>query len=215
MRAILPLLRSRTEAETGAETVVLSLQNGVDKDDVLAAAVGRSAVLGAATYIFANLSEPGVVVHSGRLQWISIGEIAGVVARIDVLAALAELAVEGDYVRPAVKSDLGFKILRGRHPVVEAALKREAQGFVANDCDLSANGAGRLWLVTGPNMAGKSTFLRQNALIALLAQSGSHVPATNAHIGLVSQLFSRVGASDDLARAGPPSWWKWSKPPPS
>jgi DNA mismatch repair protein MutS len=84
--------------------------------------------------------------------------------------------------------------------VVEAALRRGAQGFVANDCDLSANGAGRLWLVTGPNMAGKSTFLRQNALIAIMAQAGSFVPAASAEIGIVDRLFSRVGAADDLAR---------------
>src|SRR5207248_4231854 len=94
----------------------------------------------------------------------------------------------------------------GRHPVVEAALKADnARGFVPNDCDLSysnreGGGKGRLWLVTGPNMAGKSTFLRQNALIAILAQMGSFVPAETAHIGIVDRLFSRVGAADDLAR---------------
>jgi DNA mismatch repair protein MutS len=130
----------------------------------------------------------------------SISAIAGVVARIDVLTGLAELAVEGDYVRPTITADRSFKISRGRHPVVEAALRRAAQGFVANDCDLSENGAGRLWLVTGPNMAGKSTFLRQNALIAILAQAGSFVPAASAEIGVVDRLFSRVGAADDLAR---------------
>ncbi len=129
----------------------------------------------------------------------ALGEIAGVVARMDVLAGLAELAVEGDYVRPAITPGQAFKISRGRHPVVEAALKREAQGFVANDCDLSSGGT-RLWLVTGPNMAGKSTFLRQNALIAILAQAGSFVPAASAEIGIVDRLFSRVGAADDLAR---------------
>ncbi len=130
----------------------------------------------------------------------ALSEIATVVARLDVLAGLAELAVEADFVRPTIVPGLAFKISRGRHPVVEAALKREAQGFVANDCDLSANGAGRLWLVTGPNMAGKSTFLRQNALIAILAQAGSFVPAASAEIGVVDRLFSRVGAADDLAR---------------
>ena len=130
----------------------------------------------------------------------AINAVAGVVARIDVLAGLAELAVEGDFVRPVVNDGFAFKIARGRHPVVEAALRRDAQGFVANDCDLSANGAGRLWLVTGPNMAGKSTFLRQNALIAILAQAGSFVPAAAAEIGVVDRLFSRVGAADDLAR---------------
>jgi DNA mismatch repair protein MutS len=93
-----------------------------------------------------------------------------------------------------------FHIERGRHPVVEAALARQAQGFVANDCNLSPDGPGRLWLVTGPNMAGKSTFLRQNALVAMMAQMGSFVPAQSATIGLVDRLFSRVGAADDLAR---------------
>jgi DNA mismatch repair protein MutS len=130
----------------------------------------------------------------------AIGEVAGVVARLDVLSGLAELAVEANYVRPKIAASAAFKIERGRHPVVEAALRREAQGFVANDCDLSARGPGRLWLVTGPNMAGKSTFLRQNALIAILAQAGSFVPAAAAEIGIVDRLFSRVGAADDLAR---------------
>jgi DNA mismatch repair protein MutS len=103
-------------------------------------------------------------------------------------------------VRPSLDNGLGFKIARGRHPVVEAALRVDnAHGFVPNDCDLSPNGKGRLWLVTGPNMAGKSTFLRQNALIAILAQMGSFVPADAAHIGIVDRLFSRVGAGDDLA----------------
>jgi DNA mismatch repair protein MutS len=129
-----------------------------------------------------------------------LGEIAGVVARLDVLAGLAELAVEADFVRPTIARSFAFKISRGRHPVVEAVLKRDAQGFVANDIDLSPAGAGRLWLVTGPNMAGKSTYLRQNALIAILAQAGSFVPAAAAEIGIVDRLFSRVGAADDLAR---------------
>jgi DNA mismatch repair protein MutS len=130
----------------------------------------------------------------------AVSDVAGVVARLDVLTGLAELAVEGNYVRPAIERGLAFKISRGRHPVVEESLRRSAQGFVANDCDLSANGAGRLWLVTGPNMAGKSTFLRQNALIAIMAQAGSFVPAQSAEIGVVDRLFSRVGAADDLAR---------------
>ncbi|RVB52896.1 DNA mismatch repair protein MutS, partial [Mesorhizobium sp. M7A.F.Ca.CA.004.06.1.1] len=103
-----------------------------------------------------------------------------------------------------VDSSLAFEIAGGRHPVVEQALRRSGDGpFVANDCDLSPEGSaknGAIWLLTGPNMGGKSTFLRQNALIAILAQTGSFVPATSAHIGVVDRLFSRVGASDDLAR---------------
>jgi len=84
--------------------------------------------------------------------------------------------------------------------VERARRKQDGSAFIANDCDLTAEDGAAIWLLTGPNMAGKSTFLRQNELIALLAQMGSYVPADSAHIGLVSQIFSRVGASDDLAR---------------
>ena len=124
-----------------------------------------------------------------------IAEAAQALAALDVAAALAELAVARAFCRPLVDDSSAFEIAGGRHPVVEAAV---AAPFVANDCDL--NPAQRLWLVTGPNMAGKSTFLRQNALIAILAQIGSYVPAASAHIGAVDRLFSRVGAADDLAR---------------
>ena len=127
----------------------------------------------------------------------AIKEAADALAAVDVTAALASLAVERDYARPDVDDSLAFAISGGRHPVVEQALGSDGGPFVANDCDLSA---GRIWLVTGPNMAGKSTFLRQNALIAVLAQMGSFVPARAAHIGAVDRLFSRVGAADDLAR---------------
>jgi len=125
---------------------------------------------------------------------------AQALAGLDVTAALAELAVQRGWVRPVVDASLAFDIRGGRHPVVEAVLQKAGQGerFVANDCDL---GEGKkLWLLTGPNMAGKSTFLRQNALIAILAQAGAWVPAASAHIGVVDRLFSRVGAADDLAR---------------
>ncbi|MFO1190046.1 MAG: DNA mismatch repair protein MutS [Alphaproteobacteria bacterium] len=129
----------------------------------------------------------------------AVGRAAEALAEIDVAAGLAELAAERRYGYPPVNDGLGFRIEGGRHPVVEAALAdRAGAAFVANDCDLSPDQ--RLWLVTGPNMAGKSTFLRQNALIAILAQMGSFVPATGAEIGIVDRLFSRVGASDDLAR---------------
>ncbi len=125
---------------------------------------------------------------------------AEAMAVADVTTALAELAITQDYTRPTVDDSLTFIIKGGRHPVVEAALRHAAnpQPFVANDCDLGTTQ--RLWLLTGPNMAGKSTFLRQNALIAILAQMGSFVPAAAAHIGVVDRLFSRVGAADDLAR---------------
>src|ERR1700759_5617781 len=124
-------------------------------------------------------------------------------ALLDVATALAKLAVDDNYVRPEVDASLGFAIEAGRHPVVEQALKRDGQPFIANTCDLSpapGQQSVQLWLLTGPNMAGKSTFLRQNALIALLAQIGSFVPASRARIGIVDRLFSRVGAADDLAR---------------
>lgn len=125
-------------------------------------------------------------------------------AEIDVTAALAELAASESWTRPLVDEGTAFAIKAGRHPVVEAALKRDGKPFVANDSELSPPDAkakgGRICLITGPNMAGKSTFLRQNALIAVLAQMGAFVPATEAHIGVVDRLFSRVGAADDLAR---------------
>jgi DNA mismatch repair protein MutS len=124
--------------------------------------------------------------------------MSAALAELDVYAALAELAEEQNYARPEVDRSSAFRIEGGRHPVVEQALKKARSGpFIANDCDLSKR---RLWLVTGPNMAGKSTFLRQNALIAIIAQMGSYVPARAAHIGVADRLFSRVGASDDLAR---------------
>jgi DNA mismatch repair protein MutS len=129
---------------------------------------------------------------------------AQALAVLDVSAALATLAIDENWTRPVVDDGLTFDIDGGRHPVVEQSLRRTSgQPFVANDCDLSPanNGKfGAIWLLTGPNMGGKSTFLRQNALIAILAQTGSFVPAGHAHIGVVDRLFSRVGASDDLAR---------------
>ena len=133
----------------------------------------------------------------------SIARAARALAALDVAAALADLAVAENYCRPVVDDEHGFKITGGRHPVVEQALRRSSRdgtagGFVANNCQLEENS--RLWLLTGPNMAGKSTFLRQNALIAIMAQIGSFVPAATAHLGVVDRVFSRVGAADDLAR---------------
>lgn len=131
---------------------------------------------------------------------VQLGAVAEALATLDVAASLGELAVACRYTRPRIDDSFAFCIEGGRHPVVEAALAADsATPFVPNDCDLSGEGRGRLWLLTGPNMAGKSTFLRQNALIAILAQMGSFVPAQNAHIGVVDRLFSRVGAGDDLA----------------
>ncbi|MEG3163308.1 DNA mismatch repair protein MutS [Sphingomonas sp. PB2P19] len=128
----------------------------------------------------------------------AIAATADALARLDVAAGLAERAAEGAWARPALVDHACFEIEGGRHPVVEAAVAKSGDRFVANDCNLSESS--RLWLVTGPNMGGKSTFLRQNALIAVLAQAGSYVPATKATLGLVDRLFSRVGASDNLAR---------------
>ena len=142
----------------------------------------------------------------------ALGAIADTLAAIDVAAALAELAEMEGYVRPELDDSATLAIEGGRHPVVAQALKAAKAGpFVENDCVLGGEASpssglaesaatGRIWLLTGPNMAGKSTFLRQNALIVVLAQSGSFVPAARARIGIADRLFSRVGASDDLAR---------------
>lgn len=128
-----------------------------------------------------------------------ISAVAAALAETDLAAALAEVAEAGQWCRPGMTEDARFSIAGGRHPAVEAALRQTGQAsFVANDCDLSAGQ--RMMLLTGPNMAGKSTYLRQNALIAVLAQAGSYVPAKAATIGIVDRLFSRVGAADDLSR---------------
>lgn len=127
-----------------------------------------------------------------------LSRLATGIAETDVATALAELAAEQNYCRPQLTDNTDFIIHGGRHPVVETALKRQNQPFMANDTQLSPNQ--RLWLVTGPNMAGKSTVLRQNALIVLMAQMGSFVPASDATLGIVDRVFSRVGASDDLAQ---------------
>ena len=131
-----------------------------------------------------------------------VAAAAKALAEIDVASALADLALAFDWTRPEIEESRVFRVVGGRHPVVEQALRRTGGSFVANDCDLGAEGpeARPIWLITGPNMAGKSTFLRQNAVIALLAQIGAFVPAAEARIGIVDQLFSRVGAADDLAR---------------
>ncbi len=129
-----------------------------------------------------------------------ISHTAKALAELDVAAALADLSIEQNYIRPVVDESLVFDVKEGRHPVVEAAINKEHNGaFVGNDCVLSEEN-GKIWLLTGPNMAGKSTFLRQNAIIAIMAQMGCFVPAKEAHIGVIDKIFSRVGASDDLAK---------------
>ncbi len=128
----------------------------------------------------------------------NVSLIASGLSALDVACAMTTLALENKYTKPILDTSLIFDIQGGRHPVVEATLQKDAKSFIPNDCNLSDEQ--RLWLLTGPNMAGKSTFLRQNALIVILAQIGSYVPASHAHIGVVDRLFSRVGAADDLAR---------------
>ena len=135
----------------------------------------------------------------------AISRAAEALAELDVALALAELACDMNLVRPEIHDDHRFFVEGGRHPVVEASLSGQGDSpFIANDCHIHADDkqgdTGRLLLLTGPNMAGKSTYLRQNALIAVLAQSGCYVPAAKAEIGIVDRLFSRVGAADDLAR---------------
>jgi DNA mismatch repair protein MutS len=128
----------------------------------------------------------------------AIAETADAIARIDVATSHAERAAEAGWCLPELLDQPCLEIVGGRHPVVESALRGSGERFIANDCCLGPQD--RLWLITGPNMGGKSTFLRQVALIALLAQAGSFVPATSAKLGIVDRLFSRVGASDNLAR---------------
>jgi DNA mismatch repair protein MutS len=146
--------------------------------------------------IFADLSKQVLAQQAG------IAATARALAEIDVAASAAQLAISAHWSRPVVETGRAFEITGGRHPVVEDALRKTGDTFVANDCQLSAEASGPapIWLVTGPNMAGKSTYLRQNALIAILAQAGFFVPANEARIGIVDQVFSRVGAADDLAR---------------
>jgi DNA mismatch repair protein MutS len=123
-----------------------------------------------------------------------ISAISNCVASIDVFAALAELAISNQYVRPMIDDSLTFEVVGGYHPMVQDVMKNR---FTPNNCKL--NEKARIWLITGPNMAGKSTFLRQNAIICILAQIGSFVPAEKAHIGVVDKLFSRIGASDNIS----------------
>jgi DNA mismatch repair protein MutS len=142
--------------------------------------------------------------HAAELTALAVAAAARITAtaeaigRIDVAASHAHRAAEGGWTRPQLTEEPCLEIEGGRHPVVESALRQTGERFVANDLSMGRND--RLWLITGPNMGGKSTFLRQAALIAVLAQAGSFVPASRARIGIVDRLFSRVGASDNLAR---------------
>lgn len=179
------------------QTIGSAVRFSTDELSTLASRISEAAerALAIERELFDALAQDAALCGSALLA------IANAVATLDVASALAELAATARHARPKVDDSLAFEIRRGRHPVVEAALAQVGAGpFVPNDCNLSEEGGGRIWLVTGPNMAGKSTFLRQNALIAILAQMGAFVPAEFAHIGVVDRLFSRVGAADDLAR---------------
>jgi DNA mismatch repair protein MutS len=187
-----PLNKTFIHRQTLAGQVRFTTTELADLEAKIANAADRA--LGLELAMFERLAERVIAAAE------TIKGAAQALAAIDVTAGLAMLAAERDYVRPEIVAGLDFCIEGGRHPVVEQAIDGP---FVANDCELSPPGgatAGRIYVVTGPNMGGKSTYLRQNALIAVLAQMGSFVPARGARIGVVDRLFSRVGAADDLAR---------------
>ncbi len=191
-----PLSERFVHRQTLASAVRFTTTDLVELEQKISGAGDRALAL--EQQIFDRLAS-AVEAASERIE-----TVADALALIDVAAAHAVLAEAENYVRPRVDKSLAFAIDGGRHAVVEQALNRDSSGqFIANDCNLGPaenEDAGRIWLLTGPNMAGKSTFLRQNAVIAILAQMGSFVPARAAVIGVVDRLFSRVGASDDLAR---------------
>jgi DNA mismatch repair protein MutS len=154
--------------------------------------IAKDSLINLELEIFNNLCQI-IIDHSDKLLL-----AAQNIATIDVFTNFAFIAKKKNYTKPIIDNSLSFKIISGRHPVVEDALQNENKQFNANNCDVSESQ--NIWLLTGPNMAGKSTFLRQNALIAIIAQIGSFVPAEFAHIGIIDRVFSRVGAADDLAR---------------
>ena len=121
---------------------------------------------------------------------------AAVLDELDIACAFATLAEEQGFIRPILNMSKNHKVIGGRHPSVKIGLEEEGRSFVGNDCLVGEKE--RLWLITGPNMGGKSTFLRQNALISILAQAGSFVPADHAEIGIVDQILTRVGSADNL-----------------
>jgi DNA mismatch repair protein MutS len=141
----------------------------------------------------AAFNELSVAVLTSRA---ALGRITSAAAALDLVTGLAQAAAEGLWSEPEMLDNISLEIRDGRHPVADALFNREGRAFVANDCRMGDSD--RIWLLTGPNMAGKSTFLRQVALIVLMAQVGSFVPATQARIGVVDKLFSRIGTLDDL-----------------
>jgi DNA mismatch repair protein MutS len=183
------------------QTIASAVRFSTDELNALAVKIGQAGEQALAI----ELDLFDVLVAQVRTAAMAVSAVADAMAVLDVASALAELANRNHYCRPIVEDSLAFDVVRGRHPVVEQALAAENdRPFTANDCELSPRSAdgkkGRLWLITGPNMAGKSTFLRQNAILTIMAQMGSYVPAESARIGAVDKLFSRVGAADDLAR---------------
>ncbi|MEM8663017.1 MAG: DNA mismatch repair protein MutS [Pseudomonadota bacterium] len=197
--------------ETPASHGERLIENGFSHRQTLASAMRftterlrdlESRILGASedvkareSAIFAALTEKIVAARD------TLSRIADAIAEVDVAAALAEIAAERRFVRPIITEGTDFVVEGGRHPVVEGAMDDPSR-FVPNDCALSpdtSHSLARSVILTGPNMGGKSTYLRQNALVALLAQAGAFVPATSARVGIVDRLFSRIGASDDLA----------------
>jgi DNA mismatch repair protein MutS len=224
-RRLIAALQARYAAETGIAALKIRHNNVIGYFVEIAAReagklgaqfIHRQTMAGAQRYTTAELAELESRIASAAERALAlelslyedlVGEVmtrrcaiagaAHALAAIDVVAALAELAAADGWVRPVIEDSAHFEIRGGRHPTVAAALAERKGTFIANDCLL---GETRIWLVTGPNMAGKSTFLRQNALCAILAQMGSYVPARAARIGIVDRLFSRVGAADDLAR---------------
>lgn len=184
-----PLQEAFIHRQTMASAMRFTTPELAELDGHIARA--RVAALDIELDIFTSLTE-AILTHTDHLRM-----AADALAELDLTAALAALAAEQNYCRPQIDHSNAFAIKDGRHPVVEKSLGRANQSFVSNDCDLSNS---CLWLVTGPNMGGKSTFLRQNAVIAIMAQMGAYVPASLAHIGIVDQVFSRVGAADDIAQ---------------
>ncbi len=191
-----PLSETFRHRQTLANNVRFSTDQLIDIETRITQAADRA--LAIEKDLFVTLKE-SIVEHQDK-----ISALAESLAEFDVALSLALLSEEENYTRPTVDESHGFTIENGRHPVVEQALRADKSGpFIENNCLLSKPGqkdSTSIWILTGPNMAGKSTFLRQNALIAIMAQMGCYVPAKHAHIGLIDRLFSRVGASDDLAR---------------
>ncbi|WP_297693828.1 DNA mismatch repair protein MutS [Phenylobacterium sp.] len=189
-----PLNATFIHRQTLASQVRFTTVELAELDARIAQAAERALAIEADT--FEAWREAAIRVATG------IQAAAEAAARLDVAAGLAEWAEEVGASRPVVDRSTAFEADAARHPVVETAVKRAGEPFTPNDCRLDGTGAGgpRLAIVTGPNMAGKSTFLRQNALLAVLAQAGAFVPARRLRLGVVDRLFSRVGAGDDLAR---------------